>query len=369
MKEATRNFLVGLFVLFFLGALASLMVMLGETPRWLGSGDWELSITGAEDIRGVGEGSPVYLNGVEIGRIARLEFVNPEFMGLGVNIVARIKQHYGVPRESRAKIYGATLGLGTGQVLISVDTRTSAQYVPRDGTGAIAGESASAFGEIVSPELTRSLQRVVENIADFAEAARPVADNLALLLEERTIAQVDHGTTTANAATAIERIDRLVRNLNSILGDDKVQEDVKQVATTLKDSAEDIKQLITLWNTETRRLADNINEGVDRTEQHLDEAFTRLESAAGKLDRAASDLASILHGVAQGEGTAGMLLRDPRLYEAGVLAFERLAEVLAIVERITGKIDREGRFTIAQETSVGTFSKDLPLQREPVAGP
>ena len=81
MKEATRNFLFGLFVLAALAVFGVLMVWFGEAPEWLGTGDWTLEITGVREIRGIGEGSPVLLNGVEIGRVVGLDFVDRTIPG------------------------------------------------------------------------------------------------------------------------------------------------------------------------------------------------------------------------------------------------------------------------------------------------
>ena len=85
MNETSRNFWVGLFVVLSLGALGVLMVWFGEAPSWLGSGEWTLRIEGVKELRGIGDGSPVTLNGVEIGRVNRLEFEDPSGVKSCVN--------------------------------------------------------------------------------------------------------------------------------------------------------------------------------------------------------------------------------------------------------------------------------------------
>ena len=68
MKEHRRNVLVGTFMVAGLGALGVLMVMFGEAPEWLGGAEWELEIQ-VRQLRGAAEGTPVNLNGVQIGRV------------------------------------------------------------------------------------------------------------------------------------------------------------------------------------------------------------------------------------------------------------------------------------------------------------
>ena len=98
MKESTRNMLVGVFVMASLGALAVMMVWFGETPEWLRRNEWALTITGVRDLRGIGEGSPVKLNGGEIGRVSSLGFHDREHPERGVVIIARIEKQYSIPR-------------------------------------------------------------------------------------------------------------------------------------------------------------------------------------------------------------------------------------------------------------------------------
>ncbi len=72
----------------------------------------------------------------------------------------------------------------------------------------------------------------------------------------------------------------------------------------------------------------------------------------------------MLRQVSEGEGTAGLLARDARLYEAAVLTFERLGELTATLQRIAGKIERDGYITLGRQTPVGTVTKDFPLEQQ-----
>jgi hypothetical protein len=65
--------------------------------------------------------------------------------------------------------------------------------------------------------------------------------------------------------------------------------------------------------------------------------------------------------LANGSGTAGMLVHDPRLYDAAVLSFERLAELVASLNRITGKIEADGHITIGARTPIGTITEEFKV--------
>ena len=100
MSEPARNLLVGLFVLASIVTLSVLMVWFGETAAWLGGSEWTLRITGVRDLSGIEEGSPVNLNGVQIGRVAALTFEDPDRPDQGVVVITRIKLQFSVPRNA-----------------------------------------------------------------------------------------------------------------------------------------------------------------------------------------------------------------------------------------------------------------------------
>lgn len=364
MTEAIRNVWVGLFVVTGLGALGLLMVWFGETPTWLGGNEWTLRITDVRELRGVGDGSPVYLNGVEIGRVKTLEFENPERPDHGVVVVALINNRYSVPRGAFAKIYGAMLGFGAGRIEILVEPGRGLELLPRDGAQ-IQGEMRSFIGEVVSKEFLDALERAVIHIGELTEKWTPVGENLALLLEQRSVEAVsapgaqERGL-TPNLATAIERIDTMVTNLNAVLGDAAVQDDVKSAVRDLKGAALQLRGTVEVWNEESRKLAENLNTGVDRTEEILDRSFAHLTRVLEHVDDAATSLAIVLQATREGKGTAGMFVHDPRLYESAVLSFDRLAEALGTLQRILGKIERDGYITVGQAPS-GMLRKDFAV--------
>ena len=355
MTETIRNLWVGFFVIVALGALGILMVWFGETPSWLGRGEWTLRITGVRELRGIGEGSSVTLNGVEIGRVQRLDFEDRDRPDRGVVIVTRIKRDYTVPVGARAHVYGATLGIGTGHIAIVVEPSARIEPLPKE-LASIPGDMKSVLGEVVTKDMISSLERSIAHIGDLTREWTPVGTNLARLLEQRTLEAVEEPGATArgitpNLSTVMERIDRLVENVNSILGDENVQGDVKAVVRDLKDTSEELKRTITLWNTESQGVADNINQGIDHTEENLDQSFAKVNEVLEHLDESATSLARVAQEVAEGRGTAGLFVRDERLYEAAVLSLERVGEAMATLQRILGKIEEDGYVTVGQAPS------------------
>ena len=366
MSETTRNVWVGLFVIVSLGTLAVLMVWFGETPSWMGGAEWTLRITGVQELRGIGEGSLVTLNGVEIGRVTGLDFEVRSRPDQGVVVITRIKNTYSVPRGATAKVYGATLGIGTGHVAIVVEPGTRADPLPTENAS-ISGEMKSIFGELVTKDMFASLERTITHVGDLTGEWTPVGTNMAQMLEQRSVEAVEQPGAAEkgiipNLATVMERIDQLVANVNTVLGDENVQDDVKAAAADIRDATEELKQTIALWKTESQEVADNINQGVDRTEENLDVSFAKLNEVLEHLDDSATSFAHAANSIAEGEGTAGLLVRDERLYEAAVLSLERFSEALATLQRILGKIEEDGYFRVATPGGVLKKSFETPAR-------
>lgn len=372
MKDGTRNFLVGVFVLAAIVVLGVLSVWFGETPAWLRRAEWTLRITGVEALSGINEATPVNMNGVQIGRVESLEFKDPRRPDLGVLIVTRIKDQFSVPHGAHARVYGAMLGIGAGHIDIVVDPTVRGEPLDRK-TALIRGEMRSVIGELISKDLVSSVERMITHIGNLAEAAEPLAVDLALLLEQRTIAKVGAPDPQGrplqpNLSTVIERVDRLAAHLNTILGDENVQGDVKAAVHDLKTATEGLRETMVIWQRESVRVSENLNTGIDRTKQQLDQSFVRLHHVLDNLDDASTSLARVLRQVEQGEGTAGLLVNDARLYEAAVLSFERLAEAVGALQRILGKIEEDGYINLGRVTPVGTITRKFPVQPQESGG-
>lgn len=359
MNEASRNLAVGFFVVMSLVVLATLMAWFGETPDWLGGNEWTLEIVGTRDLRGINPGTPVNLNGVEVGRVKDLRFVNTARPDRGVVVVTRIKDKYQIPQGAYARLYGATLGLGSGRIEIIVDPEGDLATLPKENAR-IFGEMRSVIGEMVSKELVESLQTMFTNIGNFAGAATPAADHLSKLLEPRPLEEVARPESglQPNITTVVERIDQLVAHVDEVIGDEGVQEEVKSAIRDIKSATEQLRQTAELWRTQSQRITDNLNAGIDETRADLDRNFDKLYIVLDNLDSSTQSLAFSMQQVAQGKGTLGLLANDPRLYEAAVLSVQRLGESMTTLNVILGKIERDGYISV--RTPSGVFGKDIP---------
>lgn len=371
MSENKRNVLVGVFMVAGLGTGAALMVLFGEQPSWMGGAEYELSID-VRRLAGVQEGTPINMNGVEVGRVGRLEFKDPSRPDKGVSIVARIKNKYVVPKGTKARVYVSPIGLGRSRVELMVP-ELDMPALPTEGA-TIGGEMANVFEDIVPPTMLSSLERTARQIGDFAAELTPVAQDLHDILDKRTIADIDHPSAeiervTANLYTVLQRFDRVLKHFNDVLGDPKVKSAMRESIENVHQVTVEARETLTNLRETTESLKVDVKRITDRTEVAVTDLTARvntvgeamlpvLENAAeltGYLSQAARELA-------EGRGSAGLLLRDDRMYESLLISIERLTDLVDTLRRLADKFERQGYVEFKAHTIVGPVksTREIP---------
>jgi phospholipid/cholesterol/gamma-HCH transport system substrate-binding protein len=362
MSGTRRNVMVGAFVLVGLAAAGALMAMFGEQPTWFGGAEYELAIR-IGYVTGVEEGTPINMNGVEVGRVGRLEFRDPKRPDRGVSVVALIKNRYIVPQGTSAKIYVSPIGLGRTRIELLVP---GADSPPLPQVGAIIpGEMANVLEDIVSPTMLSTLERTARQIGDFAEELTPVAADLHQILERRPLADVDQPDAemrhiTANLYTAIQRFDQTLKHFNDVLGDPEVQSGLRNFVTNMETVSEDAKTTFATLRDTSAELRTDVDRISGKFEGAVDKASLRIDTIGDAvmpvLDNSAALTATLnqaAQSLAEGDGTAGRLLRDARLYETMLITLERVQDLVETLGRLADKFERQGYVEFKAHTAIG----------------
>lgn len=371
MSEFRRNLLVGFFMLAGLGTAATLMVLFGEHPTWLGGAEYELSIR-VNRLSGVQEGTPIHMNGVEVGRVGRVEFVNAHKPYEGVKIIALIRNQYDIPKGTRAVILSSPIGIGRTRIELAVSiTGDELIMLPREGAG-IRGEMGNPLADILPPTLMPTLERTGLEIGNLAADLRPVASDLHDLLEKRTVGEVDDPAASARRITAtlhtvVQRFDETLRHWNDIMGDPEFKAGVRQSVENIRDMTADGKQTFAdlretaaTLKTDVRQISDELQMAVQDARGQINRLGPVLDGTAelaGNLNRVAVQMA-------EGEGTLGLLLRDARLYEAMRVSLERLTDLIDSLRRLAAKFERQGYVEFKYHSVVGPVKGTRPIPEE-----
>lgn len=261
--QRTRNIVVGVFVVTAVCALIWLIFMFGDLPVFVsGWRSFEVRVQ-FPTAPGVQEDTPVRFCGYEIGSVTKV--MAPEIRedlktGLEYHqtlVVMGINRKYvNIPSNVEVKLM--TRGLGSSYIELSVDP--ALPLVPQDPN---RYETRFLRDKMLLQGTTGMTSEF------FPEESQKKLEALSV------------------------KLDALLVNVNDIVGDVENKENIKKTLANLSDAS-------------------------DRASDALEEFQRFFAAAVGtseELAKTAAELRVILGKINSGEGSAGMLLNDGRLYE------------------------------------------------------
>jgi ABC-type transporter Mla subunit MlaD len=360
MSETRRNVIVGLFVVIAMALFGVLTFWFGESPEFVtrifGSAKYPISIY-FDHLTGVDEGAEVRMAVGTVGHVDRIGFRDALVPGKGIEVVAMIYEGVSVPSNAVAVVVPPAMFGRAYIVLTSPAQLEPAPPLPTDGSGRLSGRVAGVLDSIIPEGMLTTLDRATGAIGNLADAMTPVAADLHNLLEERPSDVVDHpppgmSEVTANLYTAVERLDRTLRHLDEVVGNPETQNQVKTAIENMHAMSADGKATFERareFSMELQGIADeahrvlaNLDITVQNTEQRLDVLAHKLIDTTDLMSALLQQLHEAAYQLNSGEGTAAMLLRDPRLYEEMTLTFERLSSLAVEIEGALKDIQTRG---------------------------
>ena len=231
-------------------------------------------------VDGVSVGTSVYLSGVKIGSVNRVELAGPD----SVRVVLNLSYTEGIPVGSRAYIESADL---IGGKRVRIHHSGQDEMLPDGGYiegvydhGAFA--ELQSFAEDVKPDIQRSTGNLADVLSQIDEILKDGGKE-------------DLRGTIATLSSSSRQIDRLLQERSA---------DLEESIISLKH----IMQNLDTLSTGRQSQLDDILENLETTSQEL-----------GVISRELGGVSSELHVMMQqinsGEGTLGRLIQDPSLYE------------------------------------------------------
>jgi ABC-type transporter Mla subunit MlaD len=337
MSEMRRNVVVGLFVLCGLIALGTLIVMFGQRPTWFAGGGRFLLNIHFDTVTGIKPGTAVTIGGIPVGRVEQIGFRDPEQFSLGANVVVTIDSRYSkIPQGTRAVTTEPGLGMGRPPIELATPVEV-VEYLPNGAV--IPGEMVPAMDALFPASVRANFERTAVQIGETAQAMTPVLEDLHEILKPLETAAVDRpGGPQGNMSTVVARIDAATRHFNEVLGDPNVKSNLREMVDNVTVASRDIRDAAT----DVRDASAKADELVTRGNEFMADAqhsLTNLDNQISRVGNSWVDMAQTggrvlqegyvaMQRVNAGEGTAGRFLNDERLYDAAVLMFQRMAELM-----------------------------------------
>jgi phospholipid/cholesterol/gamma-HCH transport system substrate-binding protein len=285
--QKRRNIIVGLFVLLAFGALVWLMYKFEDLPIRLGRiGGYQVFIK-FPSAPGVEEKTSVRFCGFQIGKVTAVR--QPEVLKdpdtgkfiYQVIVVATIDSKYNnIPVNVEPKLM--TRGFGSSYI----------ELKPKPVDVNVPQREFLVHGSVLQGATTTTSEF-------FPEETQKKAEEL------------------------VDKLKNFIDNINSLVGDQQARENIK---ATLANLAEATKQA-SISLKEFQRFSTQGSEAFASTEVEVQKVSNAIVGTTDELGKAAAELRLLLEKINKGQGTAGRLVNDGRLYE-GLLENSRQLDVL-----------------------------------------
>ncbi len=315
MSSSQRNVLVGVVVLVGLGMLAWMILQFANRAAnfFLTSG-MKITLTAAR-AEGVADGSPVTYKGVNVGRVTGVRRVLNNQTGEDIVIDALILADPPLPANLHGRIKQTSL-LGSSATIalepIPLPNGSATQPARNPAPRLLLTESANLPAEYV-PDLTS----LGDNIRDMAGSLQETIRAVNQVIGDPKV-QDDIKVSLTNARATLESANRTSARL------EKLGERLDQVAADAQGTMGDVRKTVKDGGVEMQKLSTNLNQRI----QQIAETLQHVQSVAEKID--------------QGKGTAGQLVNNPKLYESLTDTASELNLMVKDMRRLIQQWEEEG---------------------------
>ena len=330
MSPNKRNVLVGVVVLVSLGVLAWMVLKFANRAAefFLTKGT-RIQVV-AERADGLSDGSAIYYRGVGVGRVlgVRLGDTNQ------VTIDAILDPGPPVPVNVEGFIRTGNLLSATASIFLEpfpnqapgrpIQAGDRLHATLPKGSAIIPDEFTGLARSIQEQELIKHLDETVITVRAQAEKAGQLMDSVRGVVSDEKMRE-DLRAAMSNVRQATEQANQIAAKLDKFSGD--LSDLSKQTSATIGD---------------VRTTVVDVRSTVNRAGQHMDVTARNINGKIEQVGKVLEQFQSIAARVDKGEGTAGMLVRDPKLYDSLVSTANTLNLMMGDLRRLVQQWEQEG---------------------------
>lgn len=342
MNERFRNIIVGLTTLAGGVGLISLLLLFGYVPEFAENG-YPVKIR-MDNAGGVLPGNRVLYQGLDVGLIKSVQQVPG--LSNGVELIALINEKQLLPVGATVRVSRPALGGSPSIEFVGPEEQTDVALA-RNGEATVEGTVTSPFEELGN-SVRNSIDGLVNQLTgekgslskfnDLAAEWTEVGKNINQLTEQLNLDNVDEGKVNGNLATVLARADGAVRKMdkaldgvNAYLYDEELKSKIKATAA----NAERVTGNLANWSDNVDEISDEITGSV----RDLKQAYVKV---ADELAVFIDNGNKLVEAANQGNGTIGMLMKNPQLYQNLNDAAQRLNKAIDDVRLLVEKWKTEG---------------------------
>ncbi|MEA2736085.1 MAG: phospholipid/cholesterol/gamma-HCH transport system substrate-binding protein [Humisphaera sp.] len=315
MSPYRRNILVGVVVVGAMITLGWMILKFGDRPaRIFATPSQPISFI-ADRADGLGEGANITYRGVNVGKISTVMRTDD---GKRVVIVGEVDREPPLP----ANVEGVIRQLGQ----LGPTSNMNLLLTGPEPTGALAPGT--------------ELKARYEGLSLFPPEATALAEELTA-----TARQIRQSKLIDNLNQQITKAGTLLESANTLIGDPKLREDLKATLANVRQASETINRLAPKLD----KLAEDASATMGDVRTTVKTANTNIESIGKQLSDRMEQISktlehfqSVASKIDNGQGTAGQLVNDPKLYQALVDSATQLNQTIADFNRLVEQWEQEG---------------------------
>lgn len=228
---------------------------------------------------GISNGSLVYIKGVRVGSVSRVE-LTPESV---VRITMGIDTELPIPVDSEARL--TSLGIVEGKSIV-IDLGSSTEYIQH------GGEIRGVYAETMMEVLGQKGEEMGDDVSNTIQELNQFLQQLNATLSDETRTTLNETLSGAN-----ETVNRLA---------DILEGKQAEIDNAIDAGSRMLSQMDTLVTDSRPR--------VDSLMVRIEESIAELSAVKDDLELATRNLNEILEKINNGDGTLGRLVNDPSLY-------------------------------------------------------
>lgn len=351
--DLSLEFAVGAFFFAALAILGVFTILLSSRSFF---GERQTLEVWFPDVAGLGKGDQVLVSGVKIGTVDSLELVSPGTPtprlrgGGGVQVGLELRRDIPIYADNTIEVRHSSV-LGGRHVVIEPGTKATGEANMGQLTGTAPADLVNEAARMVQTlreeinniktelrqgELIPKTVALVDNLKAISDNLRNGKGTVGKLLADDQLYNVvsDSFETLGKAG---ERVDQTASELNSILADlragkgtagklltdQALYDDATAIAADLREGRGTLGKLLTddTLHAELQQAAEDIGTLVEKAAKG-ESTLGRFLADDGKLYNSALEtsegLRRAVREIEQGEGTLGLLVKDPELYRQAV---------------------------------------------------
>ncbi len=320
--QRRRDVIVGIFVLLGLVSLGWMIFKFGDMPTAVSRMKSFQVFVQFPTAPGVQRDTPVRFCGYQIGRVTqvmaprKMEDKNTGIAYHQTKVVLSIDKTYtDIPSDVQVKLM--TRGLGSSYIELKIDPHATIVRMDPNGVatpvlkqGMLLQGSTGLTSEFFPEESQKMLEDLVLDMRRFIGNANDIiGDPNNKQNVKATLAHMSDAT--ANIAVAMEKATEVMDEANKTL------DEFKTLATT---------------GTDTLKSAD----------AKAERLVASVIGASAELSKSIAQLRLAMEKINQGEGTAGKLINDARLYEMLLESTQQLNVLLKDFKDLVDKVSEKG---------------------------